>query len=100
MAHMDQVRISQDIADVNSQERVRLATEVFHKYHREIRAMIQAVVSNPGEADDLFQNLFLSLVAKPQRDQQNHKRNRGSGTSGFMPSARSGCGWRRTRVIR
>jgi RNA polymerase sigma factor (sigma-70 family) len=65
MAHMDQVRTGEDVADVSSQERVRLATEVFHRYHREIRAMIQAVVSNPGEADDLFQNLFLSLVAKP-----------------------------------
>jgi RNA polymerase sigma factor (sigma-70 family) len=62
---MDQVRTSEDVADGSSQERVRLATEVFHKYHREIRAMIQAVVPNPGEADDLFQNLFLSLVAKP-----------------------------------
>jgi RNA polymerase sigma factor (sigma-70 family) len=65
MAHMDQMRTSEDAADINCQERVRLATEVFHKYHREIRAMIHAVVSNPGEADDLFQNLFLSLVAKP-----------------------------------
>ncbi len=65
MAHMDQVRTSEDVVDINSQERVRLAAEVFHKYHREIRAMIHAVVSDSGEADDLFQSLFLSLVAKP-----------------------------------
>jgi len=49
----------------DSQERVRLAAEVFHKYGREIRAMIQFTVEDPTEAEDLFQNLFLSFVARP-----------------------------------
>jgi len=62
---MDQVRTTQGVVDKDSRERVRLAGEVFRRYGAEIRAMIRVVASDPGQADDLFQNLFLSLVAKP-----------------------------------
>jgi len=49
----------------DSQERVRLAAEVFRKYSKEIRGMIQFTVEDQAEADDLFQDLFLSLVTRP-----------------------------------
>jgi RNA polymerase sigma factor (sigma-70 family) len=65
MAYMDQVCSREGAVDRDSQQRVRLATEVFRKHGKEIRAMIHAIVSDQSQADDLFQNLFLSLVAKP-----------------------------------
>ena len=65
MAQMEEVWNYGSNAGQDSHERVRLATEVFRKYGTEIRAMIQFTVRDQAEADDLFQNLFLSLVARP-----------------------------------
>jgi RNA polymerase sigma factor (sigma-70 family) len=65
MARMDPVRTTDGVVDEDSRERVRLATEIFRKYGGEIRAMIRVVAGDQSQADDLFQNLFLSLVAKP-----------------------------------
>jgi len=45
--------------------RVGLAAEVFSQYRDEIRAMIGFNVKDPSRADDIFQNLFISLVRDP-----------------------------------
>ena len=65
MAHMEQVYSQESDLISDSQERVRLAGEVFQKYDKEIRVMIRFTVEDQADADDLFQNLFLSLVARP-----------------------------------
>jgi RNA polymerase sigma factor (sigma-70 family) len=44
---------------------VGLAAEVFSRYSDEIRAMIGFNVKDPSRADDIFQNLFISLVHDP-----------------------------------
>lgn len=45
--------------------RVGFAAEVFSRYSDEIRAMIGFNVKDPSRADDIFQNLFISLVCEP-----------------------------------
>lgn len=45
--------------------RVGLAAEVFGKYGSEIRAVIGFNVKDKSRADDVFQNLFISLVHNP-----------------------------------
>ena len=65
MAQIEQVWSFESNASQDNPERVRLAAEVFRKYGTEIRAMIRFTVRDPAEADDVFQNLFLSLVARP-----------------------------------
>ena len=45
--------------------RVELAAEVFSKYNDDIRAMIGFHVKDKSRADDLFQNLFISIVREP-----------------------------------
>lgn len=47
------------------QSKLRLATKVFEQYGREIRTIIHSHVNNQSNADDLFQDFFLSLVHKP-----------------------------------
>lgn len=44
---------------------VGLAAEVFSRYSDEIRAMIGFNVKDKSRADDIFQNLFISLVSNP-----------------------------------
>lgn len=46
-------------------QRVGLAAEVFSKYSNDIRAMIGYNIKDPSRADDVFQNLFISLVCNP-----------------------------------
>lgn len=56
------VQSTRTIDDVNS---VRAATDVFAEYGDFIRAVIRHHIGNNGQADDLFQDFFLSLVCKP-----------------------------------
>ena len=44
---------------------VSMAYEVFAEHSSFIRAVIGSQVKNEAQADDIFQNLFLSLVHKP-----------------------------------
>jgi RNA polymerase sigma factor (sigma-70 family) len=46
-------------------KRVRLAAEVFDAYGDEIRAIISLNVKDKSVADDIFQDIFLSLVRNP-----------------------------------
>jgi len=51
--------------DPKIQSKLRLATKVFEQYGREIRTIIHSHVNDHSNADDLFQDFFLSLVHKP-----------------------------------
>jgi len=46
-------------------KRVGLASEVFDRYGDEIRAIIHFNVKDKSKADDIFQELFVSIVRKP-----------------------------------
>jgi RNA polymerase sigma-70 factor (ECF subfamily) len=46
-------------------KRVGFAAEVFEKYSDEIRAFIHFNVKDKSKADDIFQELFVSIVRKP-----------------------------------
>lgn len=46
-------------------KRVGLAAEVFDRYGDEIRAVIYFNVKDKSRADDIFQELFVSIVQKP-----------------------------------
>ncbi len=46
-----------------AQEGVNRATEVFQKYGAEIRCFVELHAHDEAEADDLFQEFFLSLVS-------------------------------------
>lgn len=50
---------------IEKAERVRRAADVFETYGDEIRAMISLNVREESVADDIFQNLFLSIVRTP-----------------------------------
>ena len=51
---------------------VKRAGQVFEKYSVSIRSVIRFHVKSEAEAEDLFQDLFLHLVAKPiPQDVQN-----------------------------
>jgi len=51
--------------EIETEERVRQAEDIFETYGDEIRAMISLNVTEQSMADDVFQNLFLSVVHKP-----------------------------------
>jgi RNA polymerase sigma factor (sigma-70 family) len=51
--------------DPKIQSKLRLATKVFEQYGREIRTIIHSHLNDHSNADDLFQDFFLSLVHKP-----------------------------------
>ena len=51
--------------EIETRERVRRAEDIFETYGDEIRAMITLSVKEQSMADDIFQNLFLSVVCKP-----------------------------------
>ncbi len=51
--------------EIETRERVRRAADIFERYGSEIRAMISFNVKEQSMADDIFQNLFLSIVHKP-----------------------------------
>jgi RNA polymerase sigma factor (sigma-70 family) len=46
-------------------DNVARSAEIFSEYGDFIRAVIRYQVSNDAQADDLFQNFFLSLVSRP-----------------------------------
>ncbi len=50
---------------IETAERVRQAADVFEVYGDEIRAMISLNVKEQSTVDDMFQNLFLSVVRSP-----------------------------------
>jgi RNA polymerase sigma factor (sigma-70 family) len=47
------------------QDKVEMASQVFDKYSDMIRAAIYVNLGNSSHVDDIYQNLFLSLVNKP-----------------------------------
>jgi RNA polymerase sigma factor (sigma-70 family) len=49
----------------NIPKRVRSAAEIFEKYGDEIRAIIHFNVRDKSNADDIFQDFFVSIVRKP-----------------------------------
>jgi len=51
--------------EIDTAERVKQAADVFETYGDEIRAMISLSVKEPSAADDIFQDLFLSIVQTP-----------------------------------
>ena len=51
--------------NVEIQEKVELASAIFHEYEDEIRAMIRFHVNDNSRIDDIFQDFFLSIVHKP-----------------------------------
>ena len=51
--------------EIDTAERVQQAAVVFETYGDEIRAMISLNVKEQSEADDMFQDLFLSIVQTP-----------------------------------
>jgi len=51
--------------DDDSSDGVNVAANVFAKYGDFIRAVIRCRVANAADADDLFQDFFLSLVYRP-----------------------------------
>jgi RNA polymerase sigma factor (sigma-70 family) len=51
--------------EIDTAERVKQAGVVFETYGDEIRAMISLSVKEQSEADDMFQDLFLSIVQTP-----------------------------------
>ncbi|MHC4115954.1 MAG: RNA polymerase sigma factor [Planctomycetota bacterium] len=51
--------------EIETAERVRQAADIFERYSDQIRAMISFNVKEQSMADDVFQNLFLSIVHKP-----------------------------------
>ncbi|MHC4147940.1 MAG: RNA polymerase sigma factor [Planctomycetota bacterium] len=52
-----------------TQANVERAAKIFEEHAVFIRAVIRTQVKNPSQADDLFQDLFLSLVSKPVPDE-------------------------------
>jgi len=60
--------------NANIRKRVEQAAEIFEKHGDVIRAMIRFQVSDESKVDDIFQDLFLSVVEKPiPADMQNIK---------------------------
>jgi RNA polymerase sigma factor (sigma-70 family) len=57
----------------NYAARVNIAAKVFGQYGDFIHAVIRCKVRNEAQADDLFQDLFLSIVSKPPSSLQNIK---------------------------
>ena len=49
----------------NIPKRVRLAAEIFDRYGDDIRAIIHFNVKDESNADDIFQDFFVSIVRKP-----------------------------------
>jgi RNA polymerase sigma factor (sigma-70 family) len=50
---------------MDSHEKVALATRIFAEHGAAIRAMIRLHVAHPEEEDEVYQNLYLSLVCHP-----------------------------------
>ncbi|MCU0914571.1 MAG: sigma-70 family RNA polymerase sigma factor [Planctomycetes bacterium] len=50
---------------MDSQQRVDLATQIFTEYGPVIRTLIRQYVADPEDEDEVYQNLYLSLVHRP-----------------------------------
>lgn len=50
---------------IETAERVQRAADIFEAYGAEIRVMISLSIKEQSAADDMFQNLFLSIVRAP-----------------------------------
>ena len=50
---------------MDSHKKVELATQIFAEYGPAIRAMIRQQVTRSDEEDEVYQNLYLSLVCNP-----------------------------------
>jgi RNA polymerase sigma factor (sigma-70 family) len=50
---------------MDSHEKVALATRIFAEHGSAIRALIRLYVTRPEEEDEVYQNLYLSLVCHP-----------------------------------
>ena len=50
---------------MDSHEKVTLATRIFAEHGSAIRGMIRLHVTRPEEEDEVYQNLYLSLVCNP-----------------------------------
>lgn len=46
-------------------ERIQLAGEIFHEHGSQIRHLIRRYVRDENDVDDIYQNVFLSLVRTP-----------------------------------
>ena len=57
----------------NYASRVNIAAKVFGQYGDFIHAVIRCKVRNEAQADDLFQDFFLSIVSNPPASLQNIK---------------------------
>jgi RNA polymerase sigma-70 factor (ECF subfamily) len=57
-----------EIAPQEAHERVGHISEVFHKYHDKIYGIILFHINDKSEADDIFQDLFLSFLRNPIPD--------------------------------
>ena len=53
------------VKESSAPSNVSCAAEIFSKYGDFIRAVIRYQVGNDAQADDLFQDFFLSLVSRP-----------------------------------
>lgn len=52
-------------ANAEIQKKVKLATAIFAEYGNQIRTAIQFNLNDKSQIDDIFQNVFLSIVHKP-----------------------------------
>ena len=52
-------------ASMGTQQQVDLATQIFDEHGAAIRAMIRRHVNKREDEEDIFQNLYLSLVCNP-----------------------------------
>jgi len=50
---------------MDSQQRVDLATQIFTEHEPVIRTLIRQYVTGPEDEDEVYQNLYLSLVLRP-----------------------------------
>ena len=51
--------------DTNTQNNLQMAAEILNEYGNEIREMIRFHIKNEPVVDDIFQELFLSIVRSP-----------------------------------
>jgi RNA polymerase sigma factor (sigma-70 family) len=65
MADQEKVAVSSSIDSAEIQKRVGFASEVFQRYGDEIRALIHFNVRDKTKEDDIFQELFVSIIRKP-----------------------------------
>lgn len=56
---------TQPTTESNRRERVQSASQIFEELGADIRAVINYQTNNEVEAEDIFQDFFLSLVRKP-----------------------------------